>query len=160
VSETAGPLDLQGCVREFHARYGVAAPALPALPDGGTVEMRMRLIREETAELAAAFAAADLVEVADAIADLLYVTLGTAVACGIDVAPVFGEVHRSNMTKDGGPLDGAGKVRKGAGFQPPVLAPLLRAQGWREAAAADAAVSRPAFRGGAADDSECGGVPG
>jgi predicted HAD superfamily Cof-like phosphohydrolase len=128
-------LDPQACVRAFHARYGVPAPEVPGLPDPATARMRLRLIREETDELASAFAAGDLVAVADAIADLLYVTVGTAVTCGIDLRPVFAEVHRSNMTKDAARGPGAdGKVVKGPGFRPPDLAPLLRAQGWKDGA--------------------------
>ncbi len=128
----AGPFDPQACVRAFHGRYGVAVPAAPVLPGAVTAAMRLRLIREETRELEDGLATGDLIEVADAIADLLYVAYGTAVACGIDIGPIFAEVHRSNMTKDAGAQPGAdGKVVKGAQFQPPVLGPLLRAQGWR-----------------------------
>ena len=135
-------IDMQACVRAFYARFGVAAPEVPSLPGQATAAMRLRLIREEADELAAGLAAGDLVDVADAIADLLYVTVGTAVACGIDVVPIFAEVHRSNMTKDtGAGLGPDGKIVKGAGFEPPVLAPLLQAQGWRSGGGGAAADS-------------------
>jgi predicted HAD superfamily Cof-like phosphohydrolase len=129
---TAGePFDPQAAVRAFHGRYGVAAPEAPTLPPPETARMRLRLIREETEELAEALEEGDLVAVADAIADLLYVTVGTAVTCGIDLRPVFAEVHRSNMTKDPRAGLGAdGKIVKGPTFEPPELEPLLRAQGW------------------------------
>lgn len=59
-----------------------------------------------------------LVSQADAIADLLYVVLGTAVHMGVDIEPVFDEVHRSNMTKVA-EKDSAGKIKKGPGYVPP-----------------------------------------
>ena len=67
----------------------------------------------------------DLVGAIDGIVDLLYVTLGTAVAFGIDVAPFFAEVHRSNMAKTGGGLDAGGKVTKPPGWVAPDIAGVL-----------------------------------
>lgn len=71
----------------------------------------------------------NMVEVADAIGDLLYVVLGTAVAYGINITPIFDEIHRSNMTKfiDGHRRDD-GKWIKGPSYTPPNLAPILKAQ--------------------------------
>ena len=85
-----------------------------------TKELRWALIEEEAAEFRTAIEAEDLVEVADAIGDLLYVVYGAALTFGIPVAEVFTEVHRSNMTKlddDGQPVVRAdGKVMKGPNF--------------------------------------------
>jgi NTP pyrophosphatase (non-canonical NTP hydrolase) len=61
--------------------------------------LRARLVVGETAEFVEALAAGDLVETADAIADLVYVTVGAALAFGIDLPAAFDEVHRSNMAK-------------------------------------------------------------
>ncbi len=122
-------LDPFAAVLEFHRRFGVRIGARPELPDEATIALRRSLIAEETAELDRAIADRDVVEVADALADLLYVVYGTAVSFGIDVRPVFAEVHRSNMTKVGGPTRADGKVLKPAGWQAPRIAPLLEGMG-------------------------------
>ena len=96
-------------------------------------KFRLKLIREETAELAIALTQQDTVETADALADLLYVVIGTASACGIDIEPIFNEVHKSNMSKfiDGHMRDD-GKWVKGPSFVPPNLLPILEQQGFKE----------------------------
>ncbi len=93
-------------------------------------EMACALIEEEAAEFRAAVEASDLVEVADAIADLMWVTLEAAATFGIPVEPVFAEVQRSNWTKieaHAPVINPAGKVVGGAGFSPPDLLPILAA---------------------------------
>lgn len=62
---------------------------------------------------------------ADALGDLLYVVFGAAVTFGIDMGPIFDEIHRSNMTKIGGPVRPDGKRLKPATYEPPNLKPLL-----------------------------------
>jgi predicted HAD superfamily Cof-like phosphohydrolase len=89
------------------------------------VALRLALIDEELTELRAAIGIGDVVAVADALADLLYVTYGAAITFGIDVRPIFEEVHRANMAKLGGGTRADGKVLKPHGWQPPDLAPLL-----------------------------------
>lgn len=94
----------------------------------------MALIEEEAAEFRAAVEADDVVEIADAVADLLYVVYGAALTFGIPVPEVFAEVHRSNMTKlddEGNPIYRSdGKVMKGPNFSPPELLPILRNAGY------------------------------
>ena len=124
-------------VFEFMVQCGQQNPEnrlITALPSAEVQKLRMKLIREETAELQIAFIQNDLVEVADALADLLYVTYGAAVACGIDIEPIFDEVHKSNMTKfiDGHKEPG-GKWIKGPSYVPPQLEPILLEQGWVKA---------------------------
>ena len=63
------------------------------------VKLRMGLIDEEVSELREALKEKDLVEVVDALADILYVTYGAAASFGIDMDKVFDMVHRSNMSK-------------------------------------------------------------
>ncbi len=91
--------------------------------------LRCELIEEEAREFRDALEADEIVEVADAIADLLYVVYGAALTFGIPVREVFAEVHRSNMTKlddDGKPmLRSDGKLMKGRNFSPRNLLPLL-----------------------------------
>ena len=71
----------------------------------------------------------DIEAVAKELADLLYVVYGTAVSCGIDMAPVFREVHRSNMSKVGGHKRADGKWMKPPNYSPARLQPILAAQG-------------------------------
>jgi predicted HAD superfamily Cof-like phosphohydrolase len=118
-------------VREFHEVFGVAVAERPIQPSPETVELRRSLIEEEKRELFEAMNSADLAQVAKELADLLYVVYGTAVSYGIDTAPVFAAVHRSNMDKaPGGEVRRRddGKVLKPEGWQPPDIAALLRAQ--------------------------------
>jgi len=70
----------------------------------------------------------DLAAVAKEVADLLYVVYGTAVSCGIDMEPVFREVHRSNLSKVGGYKREDGKWVKPPTYSPASLGPILAAQ--------------------------------
>lgn len=111
----------------FHEKYGYACPEKPELIGIEDMMQRYKLVMEELGEYVDANTAGDLVEVADGLADLLYVVLGTAVAHGIDLQPIFEEVHRSNMTKEPA-ADDPNKPVKGLMFEPPRIAPLLFAQ--------------------------------
>jgi predicted HAD superfamily Cof-like phosphohydrolase len=117
-------------VREFHLAYELPVADAPSadLP-AGQVALRQDLIDEEVSELREAAADADLVGVADALADIVYVAYGTALVYGIDLDAVLDEVHASNMTKlgaDGRPVRRAdGKVLKGPGYRPPNIAAVL-----------------------------------
>src|SRR5690606_37889754 len=92
--------DYQADVRAFHeALVPDQVADRPTMPTGKIINLRLDLIEEEFGELWAALHRGDPVAVADALADLLYVTYGTAVACGIEIAPIWREVHRSNMAK-------------------------------------------------------------
>ncbi len=119
-------------VLDFHERYGCLAKYTPVLPDAQTLLLRMGLIAEELAECMTASRNRDMVNVCDALCDLLYVTYGTAVSMGVDLEPLFAEVQRSNMTKDGGGKDDGGKIMKGPNFTPPDILTKLKEQGWTE----------------------------
>jgi predicted HAD superfamily Cof-like phosphohydrolase len=117
-------------ITQFHRAYGQAAPdhAITLPPD--VQELRYKLIDEEYREYEVAVNARDLVAIADALADLVYVVVGTAVAHGLTrFDEIFAEVHRSNMSKlgaDGKPVIRAdGKILKGPSYTPPNLGPLL-----------------------------------
>jgi len=118
----------QRMVQEFHEAFDILMKETPGIPDETTQGLRLSLIREELDELREGFETSNIVEVADAIADLLYVTYGTAVSCGIDIGPVFEEVHRSNMTKVGGHKREDGKWVKPAHYSPARIAETLAAQ--------------------------------
>src|SRR6478752_9837648 len=118
-------------VGDFHRAYGLPVRSEPTAAIGpDQVTLRQALIEEETRELAEAAEAGDLVGVADALADIVYVAYGTAHVYGIDLDAVLDEVHSSNMTKlgaDGRPIRRAdGKVLKGPGYRPPDIQAVLR----------------------------------
>lgn len=124
--------DEQRMVAEFHRRFGIAIGNVPAVPDEATRSLRVRLIQEEFDELKQALAQQDVTAIAKELADLLYVVYGTAVSCGIDLEPVYREVHRSNLSKVGGSKREDGKWIKPPTYSPACLQPILAAQ--REAA--------------------------
>lgn len=118
-------------VAEFHRAYELPLRDSPSLEvDAGQVRLRQALIEEEVRELQEAATAVDLVGVADALADIVYVAYGTAHVYGIDLDAVLDEVHASNMTKlgaDGRPVRRAdGKILKGPGYRPPDIAAVLQ----------------------------------
>lgn len=119
----------QAMVQEFHVKYGAPVAQRPTLISVKDRMRRARLIFTEAAEFIEAADKDDFVEMVDALADILVVTYGTAVEMGVDLEPVFAEVHRSNMSKNGG-KDAGGKILKGPGFRPPDIVQALRAQGW------------------------------
>ena len=109
---------------EFHRAVGLGAPDSPAMPDVQTLELRRTLIWEEFNEVMAEFdkarAAGQVLELSNLLhelADLLYVTYGTFVACGVDADAVFAEVHRANMQKSSGKRREDGKILKPEGFK-------------------------------------------
>lgn len=152
-------------VRAFHLAFRLPAPERPAWPDAATRELRIRLIEEEAAEFADAVRREDMAAVADALADLLYVTLGAAETWGIDLHPIFAAVHEANMAKLGGGYREDGKVLKPEGWRPPDVAALLARQvglfpeaspgGEARSSASDEAALGGGQPGGAA-----GGAPG
>jgi predicted HAD superfamily Cof-like phosphohydrolase len=120
--------DEQSMVTAFHRMFGIVIKASPTLLDEATRQLRVGLIQEEFDELQEALQQHDLAAVAKELADLLYVVYGTAVSCGIDMEPVFLEVHRSNMSKVGGYKRADGKWMKPPDYSPAQIAPLLAAQ--------------------------------
>lgn len=90
---------LQQKLVDFDDKYDIATPDTPTMPDMSIRNLRMRLIAEEVAEFHDEWLAGDLEASIKELCDLLYVTVGTANAMGIDLEPFFAEVHRSNMSK-------------------------------------------------------------
>ncbi len=121
-------MDRQGMVAEFHRKFDIPVGDRPSIPDEVTRELRVRLIQEEFGELQEAMAAQDLPGVAKELADLLYVVYGTAVAYGVDMDPVFREVHRSNLSKVGGYKREDGKWVKPPTYSPADVKSLLAVQ--------------------------------
>lgn len=115
-------------VKEFLLKHNKVLPNKPCIPDYKIIDLMLKLIQEEKAELDDALHAKDIIEVADALVDLEVVIHNASLYCGIVTQPLFDEVHRSNMTKDGG-LRTDGKILKGFNYSPPRLEPLLKEQG-------------------------------
>jgi predicted HAD superfamily Cof-like phosphohydrolase len=120
----------QRMVREFHEKYGAPLRSTPGLISPKDRLRRARLIFTEAAEFIEAADKEDLPEMVDALTDLLVVVYGAALELGVDLEPVFAEVHRSNMSKNGG-KDAGGKILKGPDFTPPDIVGELRKQGYR-----------------------------
>jgi predicted HAD superfamily Cof-like phosphohydrolase len=117
-------------VREYHERFGCTAHARPTWAGTDEHRVRVALIEEELAEFRNAGEAQDLVEIADALGDLLYVVYGAAVAYGIDLKPVFDEIHAANLSK-GDPevvRRPDGKLLKAANYRPPQVREIIRSQ--------------------------------
>ncbi|HEX2055546.1 MAG TPA: MazG nucleotide pyrophosphohydrolase domain-containing protein [Nitrospiraceae bacterium] len=124
-------IEEQRMVEEFHRKFHLRTEPTPTIPDEATRRLRIKLIQEEFNEVKEALAREDLTALAKELADLLYVIYGTAVSCGIDMDPVFREVHRSNLSKVGGYKRGDGKWVKPATYSPAQIAPILESQGRR-----------------------------
>jgi len=117
-------------VKEFMSVFGQAVLKSPELPEEKIILLRLNLIDEENGELKQAILDKNLIEVADALTDLLYVVYGMGHSCGIDLDKCFAEVHRSNMSKlgeDGRPIyrPEDGKVIKGPNYFKPDLSKIL-----------------------------------
>lgn len=118
----------QAMVESFHRRFDIMVRATPTDLDEQTKQLRVHLIQEEFDELKEAMATGNLAAVAKEMADLLYVTYGTAVSYGIDMEPMFHEVHRSNMSKVGGYKRADGKWVKPPTYSPADMDSIIDAQ--------------------------------
>ena len=118
-------------VGDFLEAFGQRVEMEPTWPDFNTRELRLELIQEELEELSDAVADRDMIQIADALTDLLYVVYGAGHSFGIDLDECFEEVHRSNMSKlgeNGRPIHREdGKVLKGPGYFEPDLEGILGA---------------------------------
>lgn len=121
-------------VSDFHRWFGLPHRSLPGLEGvpSTLLELRVALLQEEVEEFADAAEERDLVGMADALADVVYVAYGAAVTLGVDLDDVLAEVHRSNLTKlgdDGRPvLREDGKALKPPGYEAPRVAAVIAAQ--------------------------------
>ena len=112
-------------VKTFMTTYGQEVKESASFPDENIIKLRLKLIKEELEEFEQALNDKNLLEVADALTDILYVTYGAGHSFGINLDACFEEVQRSNMSKldeDGKPiLNEYGKVMKGPNFSKPNL---------------------------------------
>lgn len=123
--------DFYNNVHDFHIAFGQLVGEKPNLPNEQERHLRKVLLQEEFNEYVAAEQDNDIVEIADALADIIYIACGTAVAYGIPLDKIFDEVHRSNMAKlvDGKVLRREdGKIQKPAGWTAPDIAGVMKLQ--------------------------------
>jgi predicted HAD superfamily Cof-like phosphohydrolase len=117
-------------VKEFMETFGQEVRTKPEVPDSKIVNLRIELIAEELEELWDACKDKDIIGIADALTDILYVTYGAGHAFGVDLDKCFAEVQRSNMSKlgeDGKPIYREdGKVMKGPNYFEPDLKSTLQ----------------------------------
>ena len=117
-------------VGTFMKTFGQEVKDKPAFSTDKINKLRIDLIKEELEELTEAMKNNDLLEVADALTDILYVTYGAGHAFGIDLDKCFEEVQNSNMSKldeNGKPIyNDSGKVMKGPSYFKPDLSKFLK----------------------------------
>ena len=113
----------------FMKTFGQEVKDKPSFSTDKINKLRLDLIKEELNELSEAMKNRDLLEVADALTDILYVTYGAGHAFGINLDKCFEEVQNSNMSKldkNGKPIyNEAGKVMKGPNYFKPDLSKFL-----------------------------------
>jgi predicted HAD superfamily Cof-like phosphohydrolase len=116
-------------VKKFMLTFGQEVKNKASFSTDKTNDLRYSLIKEELEELKIALDNRDILEVADALTDILYVTYGAGHSFGIDLNKCFEEVQNSNMSKlgmDGKPIyNEAGKVMKGPKYFKPNLNKFL-----------------------------------
>lgn len=117
----------QVLVRDFHEKFGRPLGKFPGDNFNNTDIMNLRcaLITEEALEFNEAVKQGDLAKTIDALCDILYVTFGAAETIGVNLAPFYMEVHRSNMDKVGGGIRADGKILKPSNWTPPDIASIL-----------------------------------
>jgi len=117
-------------VGTFMKTFGQEVKESPSFSTEKINELRLSLIKEELDELIEAMNKKDLVEVADALTDILYVTYGAGHAFGINLDKCFDEVQNSNMSKldhNGKPIyNDNGKVMKGPNYFKPDLGKYIK----------------------------------
>ena len=116
-------------VGTFMKTFGQEVKTKPSFGTDKINKLRIDLIKEELQELTEAMNSKDLLEVADALTDILYVTYGAGHAFGIDLDKCFEEVQNSNMSKideNGKPIyNENGKVMKGPNYFKPYLSKFI-----------------------------------
>jgi predicted HAD superfamily Cof-like phosphohydrolase len=122
--------DWQQDIKDFHKEVmNDNFPTQPHIPTEELIALRISLIAEEVSETLTALSKDDLEGIADGIVDSIVVLLGTAVTYGIDIKPIWDEIHMTNMAKKDGEVREDGKKLKPEGWGPPKVKELLIEQG-------------------------------
>lgn len=114
-------------VGDFHRKFGLPTGDIdpsPKMVDNETFLFRYQFLMEELMELVSSHRQMDIVGVADALVDLVYVALGTAHMYGIPFDRVFDEVQRSNMEKERSTGGGDGRSKRGSSLD------VVKPEGW------------------------------
>ena len=117
-------------VKTFHKKFEQKIGDNPGFSDENTMKLRIALVEEEILELKDACKDNDFPSFVDAITDSIYVLLGTAIATGVDIEPIWTEVQKTNMAKAVGNKRDDGKLLKPKGWKAPDIKTLLKEQGW------------------------------
>lgn len=118
-------------LKAFHIGCNLPTLDFPGFPSQDRIDLRDKLLKEEVTELDDAIAARDILEVADALGDIMYIAAGTALEFGIPLDHVWDAIHMSNMAKINPETGKAyhfredGKVLKPEGWTPPDIAGAL-----------------------------------
>ena len=118
-------------VKTFMNTYGQDVKEKAEFPENKIVQLRIDLIEEELNELKEAIKNKDIVEVADALGDMLYILCGTIIEHGMQdkIEEIFDEIQKSNLSKlgdDGKPIyRNDGKVMKGPNYFKPKISEIL-----------------------------------
>jgi predicted HAD superfamily Cof-like phosphohydrolase len=118
-------------LKAFRQRFGLGCPRVPQLLSNDALTFRQVLMKEELQEFIDATASGDLPEAADALIDLVYVTLGTALEMGLPWEALWNDVQRANMSKVRALKEGDSKrgstydVIKPSGWVPPQGATII-----------------------------------
>lgn len=122
-------LDWYEDIKDFHDNVvGEVTPPCPKLATKDKRLLRAKLIGEEVTETIEALYNNDLEKIADGIVDSIVVLIGTALVYGIDIRPVWDEIHKTNMAKAGGAFRDDGKLLKPEGWKEPDIASILGEQ--------------------------------
>ena len=121
------------CVEEFHRIYKLGNSEKPiGKLENQKENLRFDLMKEENEEYLEAAKNGDIVEVADALGDMMYILCGTIIEHGMQhiIEEVFDEIHRSNLSKldeNGNPIYREdGKVIKGPNYFPPDIKKIMK----------------------------------
>lgn len=102
IKDLKNSISLEADLKAFHEKFGVPMNEKPDFVNEDLLKFRVNFIKEELAELEKAIEEKDMVEVADALIDIVYVTVGFATILGIPFQEIWDEVHKTNMAKVSG----------------------------------------------------------
>lgn len=118
-------------VKDFQIAFNSNVSDVSKLPNDKERQLRIKLLKEEFDEYIDGEENNDIVEIADALGDMMYIILGTAVSYGLPLEEIFNEIHNSNMSKleNGKPIFREdGKVLKGSNYFKPDIKKYLKSE--------------------------------